>query len=58
MQDFQHYPSLFLEAWGFMPSEANVRWFKALGPLRKRKHIEDMLDMVEQQQQYSKENQV
>jgi hypothetical protein len=48
MAEFQHYPSLFLEAWGFMPSEANVRWFKALGPLRKRQHIEQMLDMVYQ----------
>jgi len=46
MQEFKHYPSLFLEAWGFMPSEANVRWFKDLGPLRKRQHVEGMLDMI------------
>jgi hypothetical protein len=42
----RHYPSLFVEAWGFLPSEANVRWFKGLSPWRKRDHVEEMLDMV------------
>lgn len=46
MQDIKHYPSLFLKAWGFMPSEANVRWFKGLGPIRQRQHVEEMLDMI------------
>lgn len=51
MQDIKHYPSLFLEAWGFMPSEANVRWFKGLGPIRQRQHVEEMLDMVHEKEE-------
>jgi len=45
MED-RHYPSLFVEAWGFMPSAANVRWFKGLSAWHKRALVEDMLDMV------------
>jgi hypothetical protein len=44
--DDRHYVTLFQDAWHFLPSEANVRWFKSLAEWHKQAQWDQLLDLV------------
>lgn len=44
--DDRHYVSLFHDAWHFLPSQANVTWFKGLRPEKKQELWDDLLNKI------------